>query len=148
MKFKKIIAIVLMACMVFAMGTANVYAGDDTPSAAYETGKIPLIQPYSYYAIDEDLTSANGSQRVTFELTSVNAYFRVYVTNTSTKNYTVIGPDGKSATCYAGNYCAIWSTNAWPAGSYQVTVTSSDGSKLQGHIAIRVAQFLSEVVVQ
>lgn len=98
----------------------------------------------SYLQIDEDLTSRTGSQSSSFDTTKKFQYYRIYIKNDSNVEYNVISPGG-TYTVKPNNGIYLWSNKPVSSGTHKVSITSKDGSKLEGRIAIRIAKTLSEV---
>lgn len=95
--------------------------------------------------INEKLDSSTGSETVTFENTKSKPYYRVWVENNSNVRYTLVSPAGAS---YIEPHTSVlfYTPNPAPIRKRDVSVSSKDGSKLNGHIAIRICETLEEAI--
>ena len=95
--------------------------------------------------INEKLDSSTGSETVTFENTKSKPYYRVWVENNSNVRYTLVSPAGAS---YIEPHTSklFYTPNPAPIRKRDVSVSSKDGSKLNGHIAIRICETLEEAI--
>lgn len=159
-KSKKLIAVLSASAIAlsFSLSTAlaTVEPNDNSDKEITITDKSTIVEDSvsdkadrpllrsSYLAVSQSLSSSTGSESVTFDTTKNYPYYRIYVKNNSKVNYTMVTPGG-TYTIAAGGSQTIWTTQATSANTYKVSVTSSDGSKLKGDIAIRVASTHAEV---
>lgn len=162
---KKVINLMLISTLAFG-STSTVFANVDTETMGEKSvieisentnNQEVILESYnsnftesnkttrsSYLAINETLSSSTGSQSVTFDATKNYPFFRVFINNTSSVKYNAVVA-GNSYTILAKSSKTIYTSTAIKKGTYKVSVTSSDGSKLKGNVAVRVAQKLSEV---
>lgn len=105
--------------------------------------------------VDENLNNLYGSQSVKFDLTKGMPNYKVWIDNTSNTSYNVTitsrtstGTVQDSFRVGAGNRATkIYSANL---GSFDskvryVNVTSSDGSKLNGKVSVRIGTTVGEL---
>ena len=144
-RFKKFSMLSFMVGSLILSTNILAYANTTEASVSVQNSDKIIEPTDSYIFRDEELTSSTGSQSTTFDTTETYCYYRIYVENNSNVDYIVISPSGTSFTVKANGKKYIWSPKEVPAGTKEVSVTSRDGSKLNGHIAIRVADNLGEV---
>lgn len=110
-----------------------------------ELSKSSIITPMSsHIVVSEDLTSSTGSQDFTWDTTSNMRYYRIFIENTSSVKYKLTGSAG-TYDIPANDWIIVYTTTAASVGRKKVTVSSNDGSKLKGNIAVRLAETLAEV---
>ena len=151
MKMKKLKKFIMLSFVVSSLSISTnilTYANTTENFISTENKIDELNKPStrkSYVPVDEDLNSNTTSQILEFTTSNEYCYYRLYVQNNSNVDYVVVSPSGKSNIVKAKSNGYLWSTGPTSAGTKTVSVTSKDGSKLNGHIAIRVADNLEEV---
>ncbi|GGF82811.1 hypothetical protein GCM10010912_29900 [Paenibacillus albidus] len=169
---KKIMLSCLTAAMSLAVAVPLAFAQDApttdssdavTPSTPFTTVKVvendgievttitgSIFQPFaSHQPVNQALTSSTGSQTVEFYPDNTFGYYRVWIANYSTVRYNSLMTDMNNA--YQGEFYIlpgqtniIKNTNKATTGR-RFSVTSSDGSKLNGSIAVRLAETAGEL---
>ncbi|MRN55256.1 hypothetical protein [Paenibacillus monticola] len=137
----------MLSCLIAVMSLAVAVPMGFTQEApaTVNTNAVTQIS----IAVDKDLTANNGSDIAEFHPNSAMGYYKIWVPNYSTVRLNALLTDMNSV--YQGEYVIQPGTSSFFRNSSKATaesrfsVTSGDGSKLNGHINIKIAVTASEL---
>ena len=94
-------------------------------------------------AVDLELTSNTGSQSGIFEMTDTHGWYHIKLNNSSHTKYKILLKDGHGKIqgefeIEAGSNKVVKNT-VQASGSRSISITSTDGSKLTGHMQVLIS---------
>ena len=144
---------VLFSCAVPAMAVSNntndeAYFEVDEETFDINTG----VTRDNYVVVDQLLTSTTGSQTISFNPNSNYPYYRIYILNDSDSTYNITLTDANGVNQLVSSpirlspgYQSIVRNNVAASGIRYLTITSTDGSTLEGSVSIRIASNADEL---
>ncbi|MFJ2046760.1 hypothetical protein ACIOBL_24385 [Paenibacillus taichungensis] len=152
MKHKKELFVLLLGAALI-IGASSVFASDpSTPvTVSSETitsngsyiDEFQKIQPRKNNLVisDSGVSMSNGTYLNLWNQPAAWSYYRFSVKNTTATSVTVtIQEHGNSKShTLAANSSNTWNAAGVPAGDHTITVTTSDGRKFTGDVAVRIS---------
>lgn len=152
MKHKKALSVLLLGAAL-SIGASSVFASDpSTPvTVSSETitsngsyiDEFQKIQPRKNNLVisDSGVSMSNGTYLNLWNQPAAWSYYRFSVKNTTATSVTVtIQEHGNSKShTLAANSSNTWNAAGVPAGDHTITVTTSDGRKFTGDVAVRIS---------
>ena len=106
----------------------------------------------NYVAVSQSLTSTTGSQTISFNPNDDYPYYRIYVSNSSNATYNITLTDANgtnqlvsSPVKLSPGHQSVLKNSTAASGVRYLTITSSDGSTLEGSVSIRIASDADEL---
>lgn len=152
MKHKKELSVLLLGAALI-IGASSIFASD--PSTPVTVSSESITSNGSY--IDEfqkiqprinnlvisstGISESNGSYEKTWNQPAAWSYYRFSVKNTTATSVTVtIQEHGNSKShTLAANSSNTWNAAGVPAGNHTISVTTSDGRKFTGDVAVTIS---------
>jgi len=147
-------AALLLTCALATISSTMAFASTDVEAPVSIGTSTPIIVPFSSSVpLTATLNSSTGSQSNSFNTSTGEPFYKVWVENTSTHSYTVTvtkdSPSGATQATFtvaAGTQNEVrMNSSTGGVGTRYVNVTSTGGYALQGTVSVRIATTSSEL---
>ncbi|MFS0860038.1 hypothetical protein [Paenibacillus taichungensis] len=152
MKHKKELSVLLLGATLI-IGASSVFASDHSTPITVSSESITSngsyidefqkIQPRINNLVisDSGVSMSNGTYERTWNQPAAWSYYRFSVKNTTATSVTVtIQEHGNSKShTLAANSSNTWNAAGVPAGDHTISVTTSDGRKFTGDVAVTIS---------
>ncbi|OAB42164.1 hypothetical protein [Paenibacillus antarcticus] len=147
MKHKKALSVLLLGAAL-SIGASNVFASDYSTPTTVSSESITSNGSYidefkvrlnNLVISDNGISASNGTYERTWNQPAGWSYYRFSVNNTTATAVKVSIEEHGNYKSYtlAANSSNTWNAAGVPAGDHTITVTTSDGRRFTGDVAVR-----------